>query len=71
MTKRMRRGSQDKDDNKEINGTMMIKKMKSESQDESDDKGEQQHRMTVCMCENMRITKIENKIYDTKPLTWN
>jgi hypothetical protein len=27
--------------------------------------------MTVCMCENMRITKIENKIYDTKPLTWN
>jgi len=37
----MRRGSQDKDNNKEINGTMMIKKMRSESQDESDDKGGQ------------------------------
>jgi len=65
----MRKGSQDKDDNKEKNRMMMIKKMRSESQNESDDKGGQQHRMTVCMCENMRITKIENKIHDTKPLT--
>ncbi len=36
---------------------------------EDDGKGGQQHKMMVGMCENMRITKIENKINDTKPLT--
>jgi hypothetical protein len=32
----MRKGSQDKDDNKEKNRTMMTKKMRSESQNKSD-----------------------------------